>query len=258
MTYGYPSQMIGDVFLLNGTVKRSKLNRQLQTVWTARKAQYSHVAFSLGCGEFIHSDSETGVDFIFIDDLLSRYDGKWAAIRNDHLFEKACHDYLSVRNAAMYFLSQSYSIKGYFKKVPPGDSSFCSQLVASIFERLDIKLPGLPNKTLPVNFQELVTHPTWKDVTEEHKMAIAVTLQIPEIKEDFKQYSVLPRNSQIEIKRCVADYNAVNKCLKAGHDLDVRLGLKKGPFQKLPFKRFLEDFWDSNQPKSDDGLNKGE
>lgn len=250
MRKDYPSQIIGDILLLNGISKRSKRNRIGQSIYSKTIARYSHVAFCLGVGEFIHSDTGIGVDLIFIDDLLSKYKGKWRAIRNKKMYEVASKDYMSVYNAANYYLSQSYNIKfkGLFSEKEPEDAAICSSLIAKIYYKLDIQLGRKPSKTLPVHFQKYLHHPEWVDVTKEHKIAIKSTLKCPDIRDDF----IIRRNQSKAMQEAlinhVEKYHQVNELLKANHKLMSTLGLKTEPYKKAPFNEIPIKHWNVKQP----------
>ncbi len=246
----YPSQIIGDILLVNGTSKRSKINRTGQSIKSASKASYSHVAFCLGVGEFIHADTDSGVDLIFVDDLLSKYDGEWRAIRNKEIFKIASKNDVRIYNTAIFYLSQAYNIKfkGVFSGKDSTESAICSSLIARIYNEIGIDFGRKPSKTLPVHFEEYFTHPEWDDVTEEHKVAIKAILKCPDIKNDFFERRDRSLAMQQTLINHVEQYHMIDDLLKAHHNLMNSLGLKPGPYTKTPYNEIPIKHWNVKQP----------
>ncbi len=157
---------VGDVLLVRGEGKLSDSLVAAQKV-IYKDSAASHVEFSIGDGTFVHATNDGGVHLTFILDELENCKEDWRAIRLKGLTQEQ-RDELS--KSGVYYLRQDYN------KVFMGSgnetSSFCSELVAKIYNAANINIldKRLPSKVTPAHFDIAADkNNDWEDVTEEYK-----------------------------------------------------------------------------------------
>lgn len=157
--------LTGDVLLVTGNGKISSGLVAAQKVIYSNSIS-SHVALGLGDGTFVHATGDNGVHITFILDELKDCKTGWKAIRLKGISEEQ-QDELS--KAGLYFLRQDYN--KIFMGSGNEHSSFCSELIAKVYERAGISILGnkKPSKVTPAHFdQEADLLQDWEDVTEEY------------------------------------------------------------------------------------------
>lgn len=167
----------GDVFLVKGTAKHSKLLSALQkTIYP--KATSSHVLISVGDGAFVHATTSNGVGFERYDRLLSEIEDGWRVIRNKKVDDITSQE---LQLAAIFFVKQAYNYKFMFESNE--QSSFCSELVAKVYAKCGIELFGKKTgKVAPADFDKAAdTDPEWEDVTDEYRALFSETDKIKDM-----------------------------------------------------------------------------
>lgn len=166
----------GDILLVTG---QGKLSGPLVTAQKLlySKAISSHVEFGLGGGSFVHATSDGGVHLTFITEELKHCEETWRAIRLKGITDEQ-QELLAA--AGLYYLRQDYN------KVFMGNgteySSFCSELVAKIYQKSDIDILSKkqPSKIAPAHFDiEADLQVDWEDVTDEYKATIELICTNP-------------------------------------------------------------------------------
>ncbi|MBP4048787.1 hypothetical protein J9978_04660 [Chromobacterium violaceum] len=157
----------GDVFLMCGDAKHSDYLALAQKV-IYKNSKSSHVLFSFGDGVFVHSTTDAGVNFAFYENILKDCKDGWRVIRMKGLADVQRE---AMMKASIYFIDQAYNYKFFFKSNER--SSFCSELVAKIFERAGINLFEKESGTItPADFDKAADSDAhWEDVTEGYKKA---------------------------------------------------------------------------------------
>lgn len=232
---------IGDILLVTGTGSASKV------LVTAQKIRYSdvissHVLFCLGDGAFIHANKGVGVELVFVLDQIAKVEPTWRALRCNGLSEEQRE---TLRESAMYYLKQDYNSKFFFWE--NDSSSFCSELVAKIYERAGITLFNdvAPNHVSPYHFDKEHDSP---------QMLCPVT-------DGFKQY-LAEHEGSAELHR--AEFNLLESYLFDVRDkdsirntvLDMARSLltqeQKDDIDTVEKERYESrkvKFWDSRKPK---------
>lgn len=157
----------GDVFLMCGDAKHSQYLAVAQRALYL-KSRSSHVLFSFGDGAFVHSTTGGGVDFEFYERAISDAKDGWQVIRKKGLTAETREN---LQKAALFFVDQAYNYKFLLKS--NDSSSFCSELVAKIFERAGVPLfDKETGKVTPADFDRAAdTDDCWEDVTDGYKEA---------------------------------------------------------------------------------------
>lgn len=157
----------GDVFLMRGDSKHSDYLAFAQRALYL-KARSSHVLICVGDGAFIHSTTDGGVDFEFYEGALSKAKAGWQVIRKKGL---SSTDRANLQKAALFFVDQAYNYKFLLKS--NDSSSFCSELVAKIYERAQVPLFGKETgKVTPADFDRAADENNeWENVTDGYKSA---------------------------------------------------------------------------------------
>jgi hypothetical protein len=159
----------GDILLVEGTNKISKpLIMAQKLIYKSTKS--SHVAFSIGDGCFVHATGDGGVHLTFIKDELATCKDNWRVIRNNKATEEEKENFSKF---GLHFLRQGYN------KVFMGNgnehSSFCSELVAKIYNKSGIDLfeGKKASKISPAHFDEQADLAVdWDDVTPEYQQLL--------------------------------------------------------------------------------------
>lgn len=162
--------MIGDVFLMEGTSKFSPYLMASQKAFIYGKTRSSHVMFSFGDGVFVHSTTKPGVEIITYKEVMPECKEGWRVIRNINLTDIQRTE---LQKASLFFLKQDYN---FALMAPSNDhSSFCSELVAKIYEKAGVPLfDKNTGKVAPGHFDRAADEAVdWKDVTEEYKLGFA-------------------------------------------------------------------------------------
>lgn len=169
--------MTGDVFLMEGT---SKLSPALVAAQKAlyKDARSSHVMFSFGDGVFVHSTLDAGVEFTPYMAALKDCKDDWRVIRNPLITPEQKE---SMQKASIFFVDQAYNKKFLFKS--NDHSSFCSELVAKIYEKAGVPLFGKETGSItPSDFDRAAdSGGSWLDVTEIYKEGFAENDKEPRV-----------------------------------------------------------------------------
>lgn len=181
--------MIGDVFLVRGGSKASTALVNIQKVIYSR-AKSSHVEFYMGDGILIHSTSDKGVHLEFLLDELKDIGDDWRVLRLKGLSDE---DRAVLQTSAVYFKQQQYNPKFMFPECD--DKSFCSELIAKIYARSNVKIFNgkRPGTIKPADFDRAADHlDEWEDVTHEYSEIIK-NIQSDEMRfrQGFQWLSVL-------------------------------------------------------------------
>lgn len=156
---------ISDILLVTGSAKSSKGLVALQSpLYSSVKS--SHVALHVGAGMFIHSLTDKGVQFGFLQDIIADCEPGWRVIRLKQFEPERRMDVLT---AATFYLYQRYNPR--FMMKGDSKSSFCSELVAKAYQRAGISIfdGRKPSQTAPAHFDQLAdASPDWKDVTSNY------------------------------------------------------------------------------------------
>lgn len=165
----------GDVLLMCGDAKRSDYLAKAQRL-LYKKAQSSHVLFSFGDGAFVHSTPDAGVAFTNYLEVLKDCKDGWRVIRMKHLTGSQRE---AMQKASIFLLDQSYNRKFFFES--NDSSSFCSELIAKIFDVAEIKLfEKKTGSVTPADFDKAAdSNDMWIDVTEEYKKGFDELAQMP-------------------------------------------------------------------------------
>lgn len=165
----------GDVFLMCGDAKRSDYLAKAQRL-LYKKAQSSHVLFSFGDGAFVHSTPDSGVTFTSYLDVLKECKDGWRVIRMKGLTEPQRE---AMQKASIFLIDQSYNRKFFFES--NDSSSFCSELIAKIYDKAEIKLfEKKAGSITPADFDKAAdSNDMWFDVTEEYKKGFGELAQRP-------------------------------------------------------------------------------
>lgn len=155
----------GDVLLVRGLSAKSK------AIWLSQKIFYSnatssHVALSLGDGVFVHATGDGGVHLVFFPDELKYCEDKWRVIRLRDLNKTQTDE---IQMCGIHYIRQTYNI-GFFGN-GTDHSSFCSELVAKIYNRACIEIidSKQTSNVLPCHFdKEADSLDKWSDVTDEY------------------------------------------------------------------------------------------
>lgn len=166
----------GDVVLLNGGAKLSALNRAYQRTVRPGATVYSHVALNYSVWTLIHA-VPVGVDVICHSDVFGSgaYEDDWRVMRHPEVARRIAEDpnYEEViRQHAAYFFQQRYNFLVNVKvgRRPAVDSrSFCSELVAKVYDRLGFPLGVRPETILPADVATLCTEGNWNDVSQAYR-----------------------------------------------------------------------------------------
>lgn len=163
--------IFGDVLLLNGSGKCSKVNKFLQAKRRKNKADFSHVALCLSPNVVVHAMPEKGVHIVTFDSILEKFNEDWVVIRNKSLSERAKEPLIGAQYArkALYHLGKKYDLKTIFADKKLDDSVVCSNFVAACLNVHDISVGKSIGDVLPVDFQQCLDTGEWEDVTSEHK-----------------------------------------------------------------------------------------
>jgi hypothetical protein len=170
----FDSYKVGDIILVrsdNGYLSRSYqwlcrsfLRRHPGPKWSAIP---SHVLIVVGPGLYMESMPKSGVRFIKAEQCRPNQFQYFKVLRNldaESFSEK-------IVDASTWHFGQSYNYKinltWWRRKFH--SHSYCSQLVCSIYERAQKKLPGNPaNLALPIDLAKLEFIPGWSDVTRDY------------------------------------------------------------------------------------------
>ena len=159
----------GDILLVTGQGKLSASLVAAQKVIYS-KATSSHVELGLGDGCFVHATGDGGVHLTFITEELKQCEGDWRAIRLKGITDEQQE---RLAAAGLYYLRQDYN------KIFMGNgndhSSFCSELVAKIYQKSEIEILSKkqPSKVTPAHFDlEADLQVNWEDVTDEYKATL--------------------------------------------------------------------------------------
>lgn len=160
----------GDVFLMEGTSKFSPYLMAAQKVVVYGKTRSSHVMYSFGDGVFIHSTTKPGVEIISYKEVLPECKEGWRVIRNTKLTDVQREE---LQKASLFYLQQGYNFA--FMAPSNSHSSFCSELVAKIYEKAGVSLFDKDTgKVAPGDFDRAADDAAdWLDVTEEYKAGFA-------------------------------------------------------------------------------------
>ncbi|KXG14939.1 hypothetical protein LT17_03731 [Pseudomonas aeruginosa] len=158
----------GDVFLMCGDAKHSKYLANAQRL-IYRNAKSSHVLVSLADGAFVHATTGAGVDFEFITTILNDCKEGWRVIRMKGLTDERRE---AIMKESLYFIDQAYNYKFFFKS--NDSSSFCSELVAKVFESAGAPLFNKETgKVTPADFDKAADEGSlWEDVTENYRISL--------------------------------------------------------------------------------------
>ncbi len=127
-----------------------------------KRAKSSHVLFSFGDGAFVHSTTNGGVDFAFYENVLKDCKDGWRVIRLKGL---TAEQRAAMMKESIYLIDQAYNYRFFLKSNE--SSSFCSELVAKIFESAGVNLFGKETGTVtPADFDRAADgDESWEDVT---------------------------------------------------------------------------------------------
>lgn len=170
--------MAGDVFLMEGTSKLSPALVAAQKARFYKHARSSHVMFSFGDGVFVHSTLDAGVEFIPYMAALKDCKDDWRVVRNTLITSEQKE---LMQKASIFFVDQAYNKKFLFKS--NDHSSFCSELVAKIYEKAGAPLFGKETGTItPSDFDRAADlDESWLDVTQIYKDGFAANDKEPRI-----------------------------------------------------------------------------
>lgn len=176
-------QEVGDIILISNKALSSKANKKAQEGFTGENVNYSHAILALASGSFYESttyDKENkkknfkdGVSIFCYDEMCRRldeeYEDNWKVIRFRNLSED---QQSKIQELTYYYNKQKYSHK-YFEtsidKEKKHDASFCSELVARIYNEIGVCIPSENNHIWPVHLDLLSKNVEWEDVTHEYK-----------------------------------------------------------------------------------------
>lgn len=163
--------IFGDVLLLNGSGKPSKVNKFLQAKRRKNKANFSHVALCLSPNVVVHAMPKKGVHIVTFDSILDTFNEDWVVIRNKALSERAKEPLIGAQYArdALYHLGKKYDLKTIFADKKLDDSVVCSNFVAACLNVHNVSVGKSIGDVLPVDFQQCLDTGEWEDVTLEHK-----------------------------------------------------------------------------------------
>lgn len=162
--------MTGDVFLMEGTTKFAPYLMTGQKLFIYDKTRSTHVMFSFGGGIFVHSTAKPGVEIISYREALPECKEGWRVIRNTKLTEDQRGE---LQKASIFYLQQGYNFS--FMAPSNGHSSFCSELVAKIYDKAGIPLFDQDTgKVAPGHFDRVADEADdWLNVTDEYKAGFA-------------------------------------------------------------------------------------
>jgi hypothetical protein len=175
MTFCIENQEIGDILLVKNKAIKSKLNVVLQFFGTFKKSEHSHALLALSQGTFIEAMSydksvqRFGVDVVCIKELLARfsddYEGNWKVLRFKFLTDSQRD---GIENRSAYYFGQIYNrnilIRGVGGKSYKS-SSYCSELIARIYEDIGISMKKRDIWPTHLNSLEKNNPENWIDVT---------------------------------------------------------------------------------------------
>jgi hypothetical protein len=144
-------------------------------------------------------------------------------------------------------LAQNYNFSFGAFPTQSTQRSFCSELVAKVYEMLELPLfDKPPRKIWPVDLQHLLATPDWEDVTNLYQSkAVGKLLASEDQRKETEYMRVQSENLRIQMTTHVQEYKAIKALLAAGGRLDEMLGLpKKGTAGKLPIDLPIK-FWDT-------------
>lgn len=153
---------VGDVMIVKGKTKTSKFlaNAQKLLYWENTS---SHVLISYSDGFYIHSTGDKGVHLISFKELLHQIEPNFKIIRFKNLDEEKIDN---LRKFITFYMNQNYN-KAFFLDIK--NRSFCSQLVAKIYEKADIKIFNKRHSLVtPADFEKAAnTQINCNDITKE-------------------------------------------------------------------------------------------
>lgn len=170
------NQKIGDIILVYNT--SSKANLVSQTIGTLEKAHYSHAILCLTSGTYIEamkykkSSNKLGIDIICLETLKERFSSEyhenWKVIRYKKLTTVNEEEIL---NRSQYYYGQNYNtqfLTRLFKKNSKIASSYCSELIARIYEDTGILIKN-KRDIWPTHLSQLSNSEEWEDVSSLYK-----------------------------------------------------------------------------------------
>lgn len=198
----------GDVFLVHGENPLSKPIAKIQRVkyWRVRS---SHVLIVVSEGIFLHATGTDGVSLRFYRDELNEIKTNWRMIRLKTM-NKSKIDMLM--QSILYFNGQDYNK---LFTLENEDKSFCSELVAKIYQHAGIKILNNkpPHKVIPADFdQEADKHVEWKDITIETKNDFRL------MDKEIKLYHLNYWNFKFIIDNSRKSKHMLNEMMKIGYE----------------------------------------
>lgn len=172
-------QKTGDIILVGESQKGSP-NLAIQSLLTGEGAVYAHVLLCVLPGLYIHSTPKHGVDFLDAElpeaDFPERYGPRWAVFRNPRVADDQALGH-SLMERAMFYFGQMYNWRfqasPIFGPIFGTSHSFCSELVARIFNDLGLPLFGerriRPERILPTHVARAIHEQKWSDITEDYR-----------------------------------------------------------------------------------------
>ncbi|MEI2770731.1 MAG: hypothetical protein V9G98_08350 [Candidatus Competibacter sp.] len=191
-----------------------------------RQSSASHVALVASPAYLIHATPADGVHFIGIHEFLckSEYSEHWQVFRLNELTNRVANDHWGTRTAVGkacdYFLLQKYNylihVGGNKIQRLTKNRSFCSQLAASTYQRLEVAT-GLQiediEKTLPIDFEDAVRDTTiWTNVTDFYRSTMESVLSDEQLLEVLIENERL--NASIAKKQILLECHLVSKLLE--------------------------------------------
>jgi len=232
--------IFGDVLLLNGSGKRSKINKFLQARRRKNEAGYSHVALCLSPNVIVHAMPHKGVHIVTFDSMLEEFSEDWVVIRNKALSERVKDPLIEASYArdALYHLGKKYDLTTILDK-NLDDSFVCSNFVAACLKVHKVEIGKSIGDVLPVDFQQCLATDEWMDVTSEHKEFYKYSCNEYAVQQ-IKDYYQIWANAQSLSKQ----YDSLLKLDEACKKLDNKLGYKPVEIEKPK-----HGFWDTDQRK---------
>lgn len=174
----YTFQRHGDIVLVAAD-KSLNLNLLLQSLLRGHQARFSHVLLCVMPGLYVHSTTDRGVHLVAAEDeeanFPAKYGDAWKVLRHQRLANDL-NLAARLQWRVIFYLGQDYNWS--FQATHWRGTqynlahSFCSELVARVFQDIGVSAfgePKAPPDTLPTDFDHVAIGQDWIDVTADYR-----------------------------------------------------------------------------------------
>ena len=238
----YSTPLAGDIILC-GASWNVHAQRVLRP---GNAAEYSHAAVMCSINFGVQAMPDSGVDAFGLHEFLSGQvaGSPWKVFRHKDLDVSAARgDDMGItmrfRNAAKYFMGQRYNYGINLPELPgstdSSQRSFCSQLVARIYEKTGDVMPHarlLTSTVLPADLQSQLTgNDDWLDVTSIYARRLDWVLEkqrlSDEIARETASIHILRQDLELSLwsqKKFAVDEAELNKIENGLSSLEAKIG----------------------------------